>query len=983
LGLGLSGIQPGRSVEASRGRARQVDERLLECVRALREGYALRVGLLPFGLKRLRGRTATIVILIALALTTALVASTASKRGCSSAGELCNVAGGFATSVAVFVFGFVLVAIVAAQVVHRYLGKLARHHRTAPQSDHLVHAIVRDIVAASTTGDVAPRIIVGPSGAGRSTLLSQLARDLVAHSWVPVLVQLRAGADFPGFRELARATFLDHVDMDLASREEGERIWRRVSGSGRLAVLVDDLQSIDPAEGAHVRAAFEQVRDEGYVLVTTSRPIGVTRGLTRWVTSMDSLEPAEALRRILECGQIAHPARAVPPARHGHLESLIECGALNESRFYIAALEKLAAIGALSRLDAIRTNLGVDEVRRHVLDSFVAAYLDGTLAPDDHSTLAERSRALSGMQLVAYDALLAGERAIVDVSMPGIGAALEAGLLSRSQDDAVRVRHALLQNYLASGAIGDGPSWRTLLARRLESSDVLETLRFWSAGIDRRDRAVEAYDVLLERSLHLRDARALRLVATAARISKAAALPDAAAPTRRSDGALADAFADVWEFGDLLDRRAALKLVAGLRDRARFAVLRECANDPDYAVRWAATRGLCELQTLPRASGTEDLDIETLQALVEPAFMAATQVAAAIRAGRENADDVDDWDERLRPLIGLGWVLPVLGIGAPDAAMRAGVWKQFARMLRLFDGRAWVDDTMRPPDPVGSFRGITRQRGPEATVAQGLKAAATLAGSIEPADATNMCALAKWLVIFYETTEFWYSRIVLLQGLSEIALTLRLLAAAPRDATERDALEATAGEAEQVITTACAPLKQTVAGGRHPFTVATARLCEEGLRTARQTTDPEAARTILRQHVWVDEAEAVGSGGVGLGSPAVRLLGAITVLLNLNERGDHQQRVGFPTRADLPACLADGEDRHRLLDRPGEGPCGCAFGLCTRHPPLARGAVRELSKAFCRSARAAADAPVPGWVTHVRAGDIRRFWREIEHQAER
>ncbi len=947
----------------------------------LREAARLQLGLLPFGLKRLLNLAAIAVILCGLGVTALLVILTASRDGCSDSGLACGVAGGFVTSFGLFLFGFVLIAVVAAQVLARYLRGVVEDQRGAPASDAQVGAIVRDVTAAGSARDGAPRILVGQSGAGRSTLLTQLARDLVAASWVPVLVSLRAGMPFPGFLELARSAFLDAIDMEIASADEGERIWRRVCGSGRLVLLVDDLQRVDVSDALRMRAAFEQAREQGYALIATSRPHGVPRSLSRWVTDVGRLSPEEAMRAILDA---AGPAGAVPSARRDHVASLVERGGFGDSPYYVTVLVVLARAGALDRVDAIRADGDVDELRRSVLDVFVAAYADGTLAPDDHSTTAERGRALSVIELAAFDALLLGERASLDPTIPGVSAALEAGLLGAEQDDAARVRHALLQDYLASRAIGDGPSWRMLLASRTQDVDVLATLRFWAACEEHPDRAVAAYEALLDRSWKLKDPRALRFVMTAARISRAAGLARREEPWRRSDRRLAVAFADAWEWGDLLDRRAAVELVASLSDRDRFTTLSLCVEDPDYAVRWAAAQSLCGRGSPGGRPDGADLDVPTLRALTGPAFDAAEDVADAVCDGRERPEAIDDWDERIRPLVGLGWVLPLLGTCVRDDALRVEVWEQFARMRYLFDGRgrglAGAGANARP----ASFAGVTAQRGPEATIAQGLKSAAILACSAPSSDAATVCALAEQLCDIYETTEFWYSRVVLLHGLAEISLTLQQLLAVPHDAGRQATLRAIASRTAALIEGATRPGPSAVPGaGGHPFAVATAKVARDGLTRATAQPDPARAREILRRHVWSDEAEAVASPASDLEPVAIRLLGGITVLLNLIERGDQRQRTLLSVRADLPPCLAGGERPDLLLDRVGDAGCGCEFGLCAKRAPLARDAVRPLSKAFCRRAQLAADQRVPGWDTTVKARDVRRYWREMEQRAER
>lgn len=960
--------------------------------RRCRDAARLHLGLVPFGLKRLRSPAAIVVIALSVGLTTGLSVLSLGPGGCSgSAAFRCGVAGGLTTSLGLIALGSLLVAAVAAQVVKGYLRTVVAQCNEGPWNGSYSQGGVLLAARARSAREISPTIIVGESGAGRSTFLGHLAHDLAVSSWVPVLVAMQAGSTFPGFRELARTAFLRSIDLGVASEDEAERVWRRVCGSGRLVVLVDDLQFIDESEAPRVRAAFAASHDQGYAVIATCRPHGVPRGLARCVTGMPCFGKKEAVDAIVVAAETAPPRCAVPDTRRNRLGALIDRGGFGDSPYYVDVLIRLAAAGALDRVDGIPLGGSLDEIRRGVLDAFADAFVDGALTPMDHSTTAERRRVLSSLETAALDALPGTERAAVDSGVPGMMAAVEAGLLVTEQPGEARIRHALLQNYLASRAIADGSCWRALLAGDFQGSDVLTTMRFWAARADHAERAAAAYDVLLERSSPRAEARALRLLTTAAVISRAASLPEAGEPERRGDRELAIAFAEAWEYGELLDRRSAVESVSGLCDRERFATLSKCAADPDYTVRWAAAHGLYG-GCLPSDDGacSEELDLATLRGLMEPAFAAATDVAEAIRAGREDPDDVDDWDERVRPLVGLGWVLPTIGTLARDDELRSLVWEYFERMLYLFEGGSPTEvegDAPRVAVPVG---GITAHRGPEATIAQGLKTAATLAESAARADPASVVALSDQLCGFYETTKFWYSRVVLLQGLAELSLTLDDLIRSSGGGVEREGLrEATVRVAEILDAEAASSPPRRHAGrladARHPFVVATATLCVEGLERAREEVDGDTARVRLRQYIWVDEAEAIATEGAGMDPSAVRLLGAITTLLNLIERGDHSQRKKLPVRTDLPGCLARGEDLRGLAGAKDSSAqaCGCGFGLCTKRPPVSRGAVRELSKGFCRRAQAAADVKVSGWDTSVKASSVRRFWKEMERQAER
>jgi hypothetical protein len=119
---------------------------------------------------------------------------------------------------------------------------------------------------------------------------------------------------------------------------------------------------------------------------------------------------------------------------------------------------------------------------------------------------------------------------------------------------------------------------------------------------------------------------------------------------------------------------------------------------------------------------------------------------------------------------------------------------------------------------------------------------------------------------------------------------------------------------------------------------------------------PRAAR---RQHyLWIPPS----TGWSVLDPRAQRLAADVLLLLNLAERGDrpedHDRRLGFTDRPDMPPCLT--ADRSYLNPSQPVGAAGagvpgsncqdgCAFGLCP-YPPWGGPSYRvELSGPFCRN----------------------------------
>jgi Zn-finger nucleic acid-binding protein len=162
------------------------------------------------------------------------------------------------------------------------------------------------------------------------------------------------------------------------------------------------------------------------------------------------------------------------------------------------------------------------------------------------------------------------------------------------------------------------------------------------------------------------------------------------------------------------------------------------------------------------------------------------------------------------------------------------------------------------------------------------------------------------------------------------------------------------------------------------------------VRAFDEGADEAALRAIREKYIWDDEGVAVGTPPKRLTPRALRLLGDVAVLLNLNEAGartftdkdvarDRELREQFATNNYLPWCLSLGHNRDALLDPQGQ--CGCPFERCP-YPRNVQRAHRELSKLFCRDARGQALAfSRPPWQSKLRGSTYWRFWMEMERKA--
>jgi hypothetical protein len=265
----------------------------------------------------------------------------------------------------------------------------------------------------------------------------------------------------------------------------------------------------------------------------------------------------------------------------------------------------------------------------------------------------------------------------------------------------------------------------------------------------------------------------------------------------------------------------------------------------------------------------------------------------------------------------MAWMLPALVTAAVD---RDRVQKHLRKLLDLYS------------------EGVTKQRGLEASIAQGFKLDARLRPN---ADVSRDAA---WLL---GQSRFWYSRMNLLQ-----AIAVRVVAAGGTGP----------GRAE---------LEAWAEKEKHPFARAAARLCVIAADEAAAGRPKEAM-----EYLWDDEGAVVSSRPRELAPEAIQLVGDITVLLNLNETGTVEQREAFGENDSVPFCMSGSSDRRELFETK---PCDCDFKLCPFRQAPGASAHRELSRAFCNHQRLYADYRVARrWESNVRRRELRAFWSELE-----
>jgi hypothetical protein len=274
----------------------------------------------------------------------------------------------------------------------------------------------------------------------------------------------------------------------------------------------------------------------------------------------------------------------------------------------------------------------------------------------------------------------------------------------------------------------------------------------------------------------------------------------------------------------------------------------------------------------------------------------------------------DDWEPVIRPLKHMAWMLPALDTaiaGSGDRGSALIVGEQLNTLLSLED------------------RGVTPQRGLEASIAQGFKVDARLN--------RNRAIDERVLERLKRTSTFWYSQVNLLHAVT--------LGAAHGDrASARSTLARFSNDA-----------------GAHPFVRATATLCTRALDEAAGAADADSNSRVDR-YVWDDEGVVVSRAPRDLADEAIQLFGEM-----------HQ----------LPYCIQSSRDRSESFIRCAGKPA-CHLGYCPLRPAVdLLSAHREISRAFCRHQRSRASPRTAKrlWGSAVGRDALRDFWRKLESRA--
>jgi hypothetical protein len=456
-------------------------------------------------------------------------------RRCTSLGFSCGVVTNLLAS-------GVLVALASVFVLWRLYGLQRRYRVRAiqdsrelvPTAGAIIDQVVgRDELCMAVMTDLRdrrprPHVIVGGVGTGKTAVLVRLTEMLAEKHAIPVPIRLRDATTDLDFEALARDRFKSEVNAGLISAAEGETIWRRLRGDGKIIVLADGLEealigsSAEPDRDNIIREAIRRAHLQHLPLVIASRPHHPLRGTDAAIIDLEPLSYEAALAYIGSDGTSEDERR---------LAWIVETADVIEAPIYLQMTRELHVNGLLEPTSAGQLGVvdtrGVDRasLRLNLLETWERALTSGHLRPEVPLNRAERQAAVEQMSLLACAGLRAdllevsfkadpGPQVLAEVQRrleridadtgqaPGVrnvdlrlAAAWAAQLnLVEVRGEKVRFPHSLMQAYLGSrlfgAALADPAYIRDALAYPRPSREFLIALvlrsRVRGATADRR-----------------------------------------------------------------------------------------------------------------------------------------------------------------------------------------------------------------------------------------------------------------------------------------------------------------------------------------------------------------------------------------------------------------------------------------------------------------------------------------------------------------
>lgn len=800
--------------------------------------------------------------------------------------------------------------------------------------------LVKEISSAVRSPGAGPQIVVGGTGSGKTTLLLALASHLAdEHFILPIVLSLRDrdnDLEKSDFTELAIKRFEQLVDPYIKTAAEADKLWRWMYNRRRIVILADDLDRSrqvndeDPYR-TQIRLALDAARRRNLPLIVTTRPSGLPPDLSELPIDLSDF----GLEGVGDAAQyvLRRAGRAGEDAG-GLVERNIKKGDLLENAFYLNLLTRLLRVGALKEpaaggRHAVRVGL-LDADRRRICG-------EGVL---DENESGRRGSALRGIEDLAAAWLVPRDEPGFDACwLSAIRDGERFGLLSLDDHRHPQFKHEVLHAYYASRAIARGAAWKAKLNQRPNGARMQLTLVLSAASEEDEDFCREACDRLLA------DVEGLTPDQRLLRATGAAELVKAGSFSERDREIAAGCLRAKADAGPVA-KRAALEQLETLGGDPAVKALWEFAHDDEYSTRWAAVEGLVRRCSKRTGVGGETIrppfEAEAYQVIDQEIEGALTDGLPLLeRPEHESADDRD------RPIVllkQLAWMLPSLRTAAEDPTLRGRIDAHLQELLRL------------------EREGITSQRGLEASIAQGFKIDATLHPKRPPDPYAEE--------MLRERAMFWYSQLNLVH-----ALALRM--ARDTDGAS-DSLASILTEVERRERDRKCGWNEgaAVTGDLHPMLRYGAKLCKKALKGK---TDEERLHRIKRV-VWKDEGVVVSRRPRKLDRAAAQLVGEITILLNLNETGDPEQRREFGEKVALPHCLQGSWRRREFREGCDKD---CDFQLCPFQPARDEpSAHRELSRAFCRDQRLHANFWTAWlWGSRVGPRTLPEFWRWLEAQA--
>ncbi|PGH44500.1 hypothetical protein COO58_08715 [Micromonospora sp. WMMA1996] len=816
-----------------------------------------------------------------------------------------------------------------------------------------------------------PIVLVGGVGAGKSAVLVKLAHELARRGIVPIALRARdldVTTDVD-FEKEARQRFIDRIDPNLYSGGQGDRLWRQLRWSNKVAVLADGLEELGETgghggEGQHdsvLRDAFTRAAENRLPLVATARPYDPLRSMPAVVVGLEPLSEGHALTFGLGSDdQVAGSALVA---------TLIADADATESPLYLKVIRDLHRFRRLPHgLDSTpgpgEASRPVDRsaVRLRLLHAWRSAVEDGYVCEDFAHDRTERQHVLDVVSALACVGLL---RNSLSVSYDDLGGWASAShlhhVLFRELRDRVgdrldvteradlvttvttaaefsliglepqglRFQHGVVQAFLAEQFLTASDVRTRLLDesfRGQPSKELLIALTLLSrdpGGWKHRDPPARGVR-RLGRRLGLPDGGPVgglvhRLMTQADRepnscwrleMYGAALEIDVAASPPDHDRITRhiEARWRTFEEGDLGDRpldEAKLSLVRRWGDAARLVAEQRRREGGSIC---SPPPPYDVLFRLARAEGSYRVRLAAAREIGLGGQPAARALRALDGLGPLSLD-VTASEVLARDQQLRGWLAPLLHLSVQrDVEAPEDLTAETGRYLR-----EWLDE-------LAAHRAGRRLRlAGEIALAQGFRLAANVRRLPLGRPNTDRSFLVEKAEEALTHSRFWYSQLVLVQALTLLSLPLDPREPLPARGHGADPV----GLVQHWLRIAGSGVPERKRCDAHPFLLAVGRLCVSAL----VTREPE-------RFCWIDEGETASRVGSCSPSPEVRrlqrlwipdsmgwsvltptaerLLADVMLLLNLADRGGspgaRDSRLRRADRCDLPPCLTSDRD---------------------------------------------------------------------------